>query len=104
MSDTKKVNKLLSKYLESMPSIQLMTHLTLKDIRPRRITQAVLAKELKRSRTTIGEWERGHYLDGINSNDIVKMAILYDRRIEEIVAAIQQTRTLVEEETPTKNN
>lgn len=97
-------SKLIQEYLELMPAItpasaELMQTATLRDIRPSSLSQAELAKALGRGRTAIGQWERGLELNGINSRDILKMARLFNRRAEEVLAAIENTRLLTEEET-----
>lgn len=96
-------SKLIQEYLELMPAItpasaELMQTATLRDIRPSSLSQAELAKALGRGRTAISQWERGLELNGINSRDILRMARLFNRRAEEVLAAIENTRTLSEED------
>lgn len=117
--DAKKKVKLIQTYLESMfTHTPLNPHtvekVTLADLRPRGISQEMVAEALKtgeakhekRDRATISNWERGIGVDRIRPSEIVKLAILFKRDIVEIHAAIANTRTLTEEDTediPDKN-
>lgn len=99
-------SKLIQNYLELMAvlppaSPEIMTSATLERLRsaaPQKITQASLAKALARSREQIVHWESGQMLNGINSRDILTMAQLFNRRIEEVIGAIENTRLLTEED------
>lgn len=100
--ESKQTSKLLQDYLKSMPTstpdIQLMQSLTLKKIRPSSITQAALSKELDCSKKTIFNWEKGEGLDGITSSQILKMAMLFERDVREVLAAIENTRQITKKE------
>ncbi len=100
--DSPKEQRLIERYLNLMSVKTATSHIMLtaklKDLRPATISQADLAKQLGKSRTSINSWEKGEHLDGINSSDIIKMALIFNRRIEEVVAAIENTRLLTKEE------
>lgn len=100
--DSPKETSLIKSYLKLMSVKPATSHImltaTLKDLRPASLSQADLATQLGKNRTAITSWEKGDRLDGINSSDIIKMALIFNRRIEEVVAAIENTRQLTKEE------
>lgn len=111
MNADKKV-KLIRTYLQQMfthPPLNPHTveNVTLADLRPRGISQEMVADALKtgeaksekRDRATISNWERGIGVDRIRPSEIVKLAILFKRDIVEIHAAIENSKALAEEET-----
>ena len=96
MVSTKKV-KLIQTYLDSMPtyppiSPQTIEDATLRDLRPRALTQAALADLLGRDRVTVNKWEQGIGVDRIKPSEILQLAILFKRDIVEIHAAIENTK------------
>lgn len=106
-----KKSKLVQEYLKLMPAItpasaEIMQTATLKSLRPASITQVQLAELLAVHRNTIINWEQGKGLDGLHAGFIWRLSRIYNRRAEEILAAIENTRTLTEEDTediPYKN-
>lgn len=107
--NTDNVNQLLRKYLESMhtlpaPNYDSLSVLTLSELRERtkhrlekKVTQLALAKALGRGISSVQEWERGVSLKGIEPKELVIMANLFGCRIEEVIAAIENTRQLTKE-------
>jgi len=108
--DTEKKVKLIRTYLQQMfthPPLNQNTvdNVTLADLRPRGISQQMVADALKtgeaksekRDPATISNWERGIGVDRIRPSEIVKMAILFKRDIVEIHAAIENSKALAEE-------
>jgi ABC-type ATPase involved in cell division len=99
-------SKRIQKYLELMAvlppvspeAIQVTTLERLRSAAPVKLSQVALAKAVGRSREQIIRWESGLNLDGINSRDILTMVELFNRRPEEILLAIENTRLLTEEE------
>lgn len=82
-------------------SAELMQTANLKDLRrfaPKELTQADIAKALGCNRSTVSDWERGLWLNGIGYKEILIMANLFNRRIEEVVAAIANTQPATEED------
>ena len=99
--DSPKETSLIESYLKLMSvkpaTAHIMLTANLKDLRPAAISQADLAKQLGKNRSTVNSWEQGLRLDGINSSDIIKMSLIFNRRIEEVVAAIENTRLLAKD-------
>lgn len=98
-----KKSKLVQEYLTLMPAItpasaEIMQTATLKSLRPASITQAQLADILGVHRNTIINWEQGKGLDGLHAGFIWRLSRIYNRRAEEILAAIENTR-IPEEDT-----
>jgi len=99
-------SKHIQKYLELMavlpaPSPQTMQTITLERLRssaPQKITQQMLGDALGRTREHVNRWEKGLMLDGISSTHMLIMAALFNRPLDEVVAAIENTR--IPEETP----
>lgn len=96
--------KLIHSYLKLMPTYPLVTEesikqVTLKDLRPRSLSQIDVAKALgKKDHSTISKWETGVSLANIKALDVLKLAILYRRNLSELYAAIENTQSATESE------
>ena len=71
---------------------QLAQTATLADLRPRKITQELLAQALGKRQSTISRWENGIDTDGISPDDIAIMSTLFNREAGEIVLAAINTK------------
>ena len=98
-----KVNQPLREYLDSMQTLppvspDILANVTLSALREmahartgKKITQLGLANVLDRGESTIQQWEYGTGLKGIKATELVTMANLFGCRIEEVIAAIENT-------------
>ena len=104
------VNQLISKYLDSMQTLppanpDMMQFATLSALRDmakartgKKVTQVALAKALGKGESTVRQWESGVNLNGITALIALQMANLFGCRMEEVIAAIENTRQLNKEE------
>jgi DNA-binding transcriptional regulator YiaG len=107
--DTANVKGLLRKYLDSMhtmptPNPDQMETLSLAALREmarartgNKVTQAAVAKAINKGMSTVQQWESGVNLNGITALIAMQMAVLFGCRIEEVIAAIENTRKLTKE-------
>lgn len=103
------INELRKNYLDSMhtlppPNLDLMKLLTLSELRSRartedgkKITQAMFATMIGRSLGTVGLWEKGKGLDGVNTSDVIAIGAALNCKWEEVIAVVENTKNLNKE-------
>lgn len=105
------ITELLKNYLDSMhtlppPNLELMKVLTLSELRSRartpdgkKITQKMFAKMIGRSLRTVGDWEKGIGLKGVNTSDIIAIGAALNCQWPEVITVIENTKNLNKDET-----